>query len=843
MKLRVWDKPLVLNGFITAMRNLDQSISDVQIKALFNTIKGADGKVEVPNLVRNFTGKAYETVDFRNKIFKQIYTEIYPKNEEKTIQLLQDQDETNIGLISGPSLLSVLTKVVKNVSRDDLDRFVRFLEKDKLGKLSYMEFMAKMQKISNKNHNPFKTIINRLAFFLKQNSVTGADLIRRLSQSNSNYNTGVSNTGITISIFASFLKQKVEKKRDIEELKKYVRMMDVDKDSFITEADINTCIKNLNNAAFFKQGGEALTKSTFNSDNKFFPVASRMSREKAIEVCKQIRDALATRKLQYREVFDLFDQNKDNMVSYAEFSRGLIQIIPLSQPVMEQLYALMDKNNIGLITYNQFLEVLRLQKIDKQSIEDSFDWEYSVIKKMKKWIHSQRITVEEAFKCFDKDFDGLVSKEDLKASLTEILEINAAEIRPTKLDRLFRLLDFFKSGNIQMSDFQRLVVNENPYRTTFVDGPSKNIQSSLGGGLNSTSTFDWVFSAVQQIGLRMSKKYSSLKESFEKAAKGQNRVSFENFKSFIEKENALAGFNLTITLMERLYSELDPHKKGSLNENDWKNAFQTFNWNEQLLIELKHIIQSTFANCDSVFSFFINFGTGSKKMVNGAPSIQYTNFEQTVTSLTAERYGKSEIQKLWKKLTPAGQSSYIDRYHFRSHFDHLTYRGTSSVKSVSEFGTSSSSRAASAATGKASRTTRTTIQTSNSSSSQWESNVIEKLRSIVKTSTKSLDQIFEEFDSDGNGFISEVEFRNAIRKLELGLTSRDIDQLMARIDTNNDGRISYTEFMTKFKINEFEERIKNRAVARLGKLKELMICHMTSANDAFRFVSRRLSKT
>jgi len=252
MKLRVWDKPLVLNGFITAMRNLDQSISDVQIKALFNTIKGADGKVEVPNLVRNFTGKAYETVDFRNKIFKQIYTEIYPKNEEKTIQLLQDQDETNIGLISGPSLLSVLTKVVKNVSRDDLDRFVRFLEKDKLGKLSYMEFMAKMQKISNKNHNPFKTIINRLAFFLKQNSVTGADLIRRLSQSNSNYNTGVSNTGITISIFASFLKQKVEKKRDIEELKKYVRMMDVDKDSFITEADINTCIKNLNNAAFFK---------------------------------------------------------------------------------------------------------------------------------------------------------------------------------------------------------------------------------------------------------------------------------------------------------------------------------------------------------------------------------------------------------------------------------------------------------------------------------------------------------------------------------------------------------------------------------------------------------------
>ena len=43
----------------------------------------------------------------------------------------------------------------------------------------------------------------------------------------------------------------------------------------------------------------------------------------------------------------------------------------------------MDKNNIGLISYDQFLEVLRLENIEKKAIEDNFDWESGVIEKLK----------------------------------------------------------------------------------------------------------------------------------------------------------------------------------------------------------------------------------------------------------------------------------------------------------------------------------------------------------------------------------------------------------------------------------------------------------------------------
>jgi Ca2+-binding EF-hand superfamily protein len=182
MKLRVWDDAMDGKKFLTAIRLLDQTVSDAQAKSLFSSLKNNDGKVDVHILVRNLTGREFETVDFRNKIFSKIYAEIFPHQEEKMIQLLQEEDGDNLGLLRGASLLKVLNELIKTVSKADLERFVRFLDKDKLGRVSYMEFMGKMGK-SNKAHNPFKTIVSRIAFFLKQNNVEIPALLTRLAQS------------------------------------------------------------------------------------------------------------------------------------------------------------------------------------------------------------------------------------------------------------------------------------------------------------------------------------------------------------------------------------------------------------------------------------------------------------------------------------------------------------------------------------------------------------------------------------------------------------------------------------------------------------------------------------
>ena len=121
----------------------------------------------------------------------------------------------------------------------------------------------------------------------------------------------------------------------------------------------------------------------------------------------------------------------------------------------------------------------------------------------------------------------------------------------------------------------------------------------------------------------------------------------------------------------------------------------------------------------------------------------------------------------------------MDRFHFREHFESLNFKGTSSVGSLSSLGQSNSTAMRSTC-----QKSKTTIQTVTSSSSKWDTDIMERLRVLIATSTKTVKQIFDEFDEDGNGFVTQVEFRNAIRRLGLGITSREIDTLMARIDTN-----------------------------------------------------------
>ncbi len=123
----------------------------------------------------------------------------------------------------------------------------------------------------------------------------------------------------------------------------------------------------------------------------------------------------------------------------------------LALPVKEKFFAFMDKKKIGLVDYDTFLSVIQassISNIARNNFTDSFDWENTIIEKIKQWIIKERITIEEAFKCFDRDFDGFILKDDLKWGLQSILKVKEEEIQQTRLDRLFKLMDFYKTNKI-----------------------------------------------------------------------------------------------------------------------------------------------------------------------------------------------------------------------------------------------------------------------------------------------------------------------------------------------------------------------------------------------------------
>ena len=116
---------------------------------------------------------------------------------------------------------------------------------------------------------------------------------------------------VSVEKFAEFLKLKVEKKKDQVELFGYAQLIDVDKDGYISEEDLKTCLSNLHSATFYQNNGCALSSSQFNSHYKFFPTSMKndLSSDKIFQVCLQIRKAMISKKVSPESLFKKIDSS------------------------------------------------------------------------------------------------------------------------------------------------------------------------------------------------------------------------------------------------------------------------------------------------------------------------------------------------------------------------------------------------------------------------------------------------------------------------------------------------------------------------------------------------------
>ena len=74
---------------------------------------------------------------------------------------------------------------------------------------------------------------------------------------------------------------------------------------------------------------------------------------------------------------------------------------------------------------------------------------------MKEWFKKERFTYKDieftpmdAFKSFDIDFDGKVSKSDLTKALNSFLKIPVDQITECRLDRLVSVLSFYNKDTL-----------------------------------------------------------------------------------------------------------------------------------------------------------------------------------------------------------------------------------------------------------------------------------------------------------------------------------------------------------------------------------------------------------
>lgn len=125
------------------------------------------------------------------------------------------------------------------------------------------------------------------------------------------------------------------------------------------------------------------------------------------------------------------------------------------------------------------------------------------------------------------------------------------------------------------------------------------------------------------------------------------------------------------------------------------------------------------------------------------------------------------------------------------------------------------------------KTPRPTTKTSDVDAKQRERAHADRLQRIMRVASKNkvaLEDAFQLFDSDGDGFLSHAEFVSALRSLGdafADASDEDLIALAANMDSNKDGKIDYAEFdafLTRNQTSEeradvWRDRIK-RVIAR-----------------------------
>lgn len=129
------------------------------------------------------------------------------------------------------------------------------------------------------------------------------------------------------------------------------------------------------------------------------------------------------------EFYKLLDNNLDGFVTIDEWKSRLDQVQKYSEEIKDGLFAFIDKDKIGMIDYKTFLKTLKyatqIGEIvfddEKEKEEDEWAWGQKQLQLMKEWFQRESISVEDAFRVIDHDFDGFIKKNDIDHFIKNVL--------------------------------------------------------------------------------------------------------------------------------------------------------------------------------------------------------------------------------------------------------------------------------------------------------------------------------------------------------------------------------------------------------------------------------------
>lgn len=246
---------------------------------------------------------------------------------------------------------------------------------------------------------------------------------------------------------------------------------------------------------------------------------------------------LKNKHLAPEQAFAIFDRNGDGRISRPEFRAALEKIgIRLMPAEVDALVRSIDTDYDGNIKYSEFIKKLRIYGIEGMREEQQVL--YSIYEAIVKLNYS----LEDVFKIFDRDGDGLITRQELIDSFHNFgLGLTNAQI-----DKVLKMIDTNKDGQIRFEEFKRVFDRElslEPVESKILELDWKD------------ELFNRINTAIKTYNVDLTEAFSALDENKDgRITKGEFIATFNRM-----------GVNLSKAQFDELWNTVDKNKDGSIS--------------------------------------------------------------------------------------------------------------------------------------------------------------------------------------------------------------------------------------------------------------------------------------
>jgi len=161
-------------------------------------------------------------------------------------------------------------------------------------------------------------------------------------------------------------------------------------------------------------------------------------------IFQKLTRAMKAKNISPLQTFELFDKDKSNTLSADELQQAFTSMsINITPQETEILFMFLDLDGSGSIDYREYLRRLKRAGVAVRSKEEE------IVNSIWEKIVGAGLTLENAFRVFDKDSNNLIEFGDMKSAL-DSLGIN---IDSMQLSELFKIMDITGDGKVTNAEF------------------------------------------------------------------------------------------------------------------------------------------------------------------------------------------------------------------------------------------------------------------------------------------------------------------------------------------------------------------------------------------------------